>query len=114
MTGVESTLGGKAPLRRWHFPENFWDRKESAVRESLGRAFPEEGTACAKHCDVGKRLICYPHFTDEETEAQRGKVVRSRSGIRFSVSKSGAFSAIPGCLADGPNHKLEGPDAAFL
>ena len=41
------------------------------------------------HCDMGKSLSCYPHFTDEDTKAQRGEVVRSRLGLRFSVPNSG-------------------------
>lgn len=93
--------------------ENFWDRKETAVR--AWEEHPQkEGTECVKHCDVGKSLSCYPHFRDEDTEAQRGEAVRSRLGLRFSVSKSRAFYLTSGCLADGLNHKFCGPDVALL
>ena len=67
-----------------------------------------------KHYDVGKSLSCYPHFTDEDTETQRGEAVRSRLGLRFSVSKSRAFYLTSGCLAVGLNRKFCGPDAALL
>ena len=54
--------------------------------ESLGRTCPGRGN---RMYGKGKSLSCYPHFTDEDTKAQRGGVVRSRLGLRFSVSNLG-------------------------
>ena len=48
--------------------------------ESLGRTCPGRGN---RMYGKGKSLSCYPHFTDEDTKAQRGGVVRSRLGLRF-------------------------------
>lgn len=103
-------MDGKVPLRRWHL-QDFWDRKETAVRAWEEHPL-EEGTECVNHCDKGKSLSCYPHFTDEDTKAQRGEVVRSSLGLRFSVSNSGILCnlRLP-CWWSGL--RFCGPDAAL-
>lgn len=48
----------------------------------------------------GKSLSCYPHFTDEDTKAQRGGVVRSRLDLGF-LFPIWAFCETAGYLAGG-------------